>query len=112
MYQLTVKDLQGNILHQPTLATLEEALAMKLDIEAFHNYNFPAHVDEQGILVADFTVEIEDITAKLEQEKINAESLAYLASTDWMIIRESETGVVCPVEIKKARQAARDRIIK
>ena len=38
-------------------------------------------------LRAEYTVEIEDITAQVAQEAINAESLAYLASTDWMVLR-------------------------
>jgi len=64
------------------------------------------------ILPAEFTIEIEDITAQIEQEKINAESLAYLASTDWLILRELDNGTPCPVEIKIASQEARQRIVK
>lgn len=45
------------------------------------------------------------------QEKINMEAQNYLASTDWYIIRELETGVPCPQEIKTARAAARARIV-
>lgn len=40
------------------------------------------------------------------------ESLNYLASTDWYIIRELDTGIKCPEEIRKLRQAAREKIIK
>lgn len=112
MYKLTVKDLQGNILHEPTLETQIEALTMKAEIESFHNYNFPAHEDEQGNLVADFTVEIEDISTKVQQEKVNQEALLFLAQTDWLIIRESETGVKCPDDVKVLRQQARDKVIK
>lgn len=63
-------------------------------------------------LKAEYTVEIEDITAQVAQEVINAEALAYLASTDWMIIREMDAGVPCPAEIKAERAAARARIVK
>lgn len=59
-----------------------------------------------------YQVEYIDISAQVEQEKINAESLAYLASTDWLIIREIDAGVPCPVEIKATRQAMRERIVK
>lgn len=74
-------------------------------------------LDEMGeptgvMLPAEYTVEIEDITAQVAQEAINAEALAYLASTDWMIIREMDSGVACPDDIKVARAAARQRIIK
>ena len=63
-------------------------------------------------LKAEYTVEIEDISAKVEQERINAEALAYLASTDWMVVREIDAGVPCPVEVKAERAAARARIVR
>lgn len=59
-----------------------------------------------------YQVEYIDITAQVEQERINAESLKYLADTDWLIIREVDAGVPCPVEIKATRQLMRERIIK
>jgi type II secretory pathway component PulC len=59
-----------------------------------------------------YTVEYIDISAQVEQERINAESLKYLADTDWLIIREVDAGVPCPVEIKATRQLMRERIIK
>lgn len=59
-----------------------------------------------------YWVEYEDITAQVEQEKINQEALKYLADTDWLIIREIDTGVFCPLEVKQARQEARARIVK
>jgi hypothetical protein len=49
---------------------------------------------------------------KLSQEKINAESLKYLADTDYLIIRELDAGIPCPAEIKAKRAAARAAIIK
>ncbi|HUM41560.1 MAG TPA: hypothetical protein PKI14_01265 [Fervidobacterium sp.] len=61
---------------------------------------------------AEYEIIITDITAQVAQEVINAEALAYLASTDWMIIRESEGGTPCPPEIKALRQAARLRIVR
>lgn len=59
-----------------------------------------------------YQVEYIDISAQVEQDRINSEALAYLASTDWMQIRFTETGVEMPQDIKAARQAARERIIK
>jgi len=59
-----------------------------------------------------YEVEILDITSQLAQEAINAEALAFLASTDWLITKQVETGIACPEEIKAERQAARDRIVK
>ncbi|MFN5251830.1 MAG: hypothetical protein ACK5DE_12355 [Bacteroidota bacterium] len=60
----------------------------------------------------DYTIEIEDITDQVEQERINAEATEYLASTDWMVIREMDAGVPCPAEVKAERAAARARIVR
>lgn len=45
--------------------------------------------------------------AQAEQEAVNTAARAYLASTDWYLVRELETGVPTPQEIKDARQQAR-----
>lgn len=50
--------------------------------------------------------------AQALQADTNAKSLAYLAETDWMVTRFAETGVVIPDDVKAARQAARDAIVK
>lgn len=44
-------------------------------------------VETGVILPAEYQIEIEDITAQIEQEKINAEALAFLASTDFKVLR-------------------------
>jgi hypothetical protein len=49
-------------------------------------------------------------TAAAQQAKTNAEARAYLASTDWYVIRFQETAVAVPADIASARQAARDSI--
>ena len=72
----------------------------------------PAVMQDWVKLRAEYTVEIVDITAQLEQERINREALEYLASTDWLIIRELDAGVACPAEIKQARAEARARIVR
>lgn len=63
-------------------------------------------------LKAEYTISIEDITAQVAQEAINAEALAYLASTDWLIIREVDAGVPCPEDIKQKRAEARAKIVR
>ena len=63
-------------------------------------------------LKAEYTIEIEDITTQIEQERVNQEALAYLSSTDWYIIREIDQGTPCPAEIKAERAAARARIVR
>lgn len=61
---------------------------------------------------AEYSIEIEDITEEVEQQKANAEALAYLAETDWMMIRELENGKPMPEEVKIKRQEARDKVKK
>ena len=46
-----------------------------------------------------------------EQEKLNKNTLDYLHSTDWYVIRFIETGIEIPEAIKEARQAARERFV-
>ena len=47
---------------------------------------------------------------QVEQDAIDTEARAYLASTDWYLVREMETGVPTPQEIKDARQEARLKV--
>ena len=63
-------------------------------------------------LKAEYTVEVTDITAQLAQEQVNRESEEYLKATDWYIIRELDSGVSCPAEIKALRAQARASIIR
>jgi hypothetical protein len=59
-----------------------------------------------------FTTEVEVLTnpTPTQQEIDQQEALKYLASTDWYIIREMDSGVPCPAEIKQLRQAARLKV--
>lgn len=59
-----------------------------------------------------FGVEVTDKTAEKYQEQSNADAIAYLAATDWYIIRELDSGEACPVEIREARAAARANIVR
>jgi hypothetical protein len=59
-----------------------------------------------------YWVEWIDISSQVEQDRINAESLKYLADTDWLIIREVDAGIACPLEIKITRQQMRERIVR
>ena len=53
----------------------------------------------------------EEQKAREEQERINQEARAYLAETDWYVIRAQETGVEVPADILQKRQEARDRVV-
>jgi len=52
----------------------------------------------------------EEIAANAQAET-NANSRAYLASTDWYIVRRAETSEGVPSDIITARAAARDAIV-
>jgi len=82
------------------------------DTGAIVQYAIPARTHKEVKLRAQYLVVIEDISAKVQQEKDNAEALAYLAETDWMIIREVDAGVPCPVDVKAKRAEARAKIVR
>ena len=49
--------------------------------------------------------------AALAQAATNRQARAYLASTDWYVVRFTEVGVAVPSEITTARAAARAAIV-
>ena len=73
----------------------------------------PAVYETQIVLVspAQYTVEIVDITAQLAAEAESVVALAYLAATDYIVIRAMERGEALTVEFKAARDAARLKVI-
>lgn len=79
---------------------------------AVYSEAIPARTHKEVKLRAEYTVEIEDISSKVQQDKDNAEALAYLAETDWMVIREVDAGIPCPVDVKAKRAEARDKIVR
>ena len=44
------------------------------------------------------------------QSEINANARYYLASTDWYVIRQQETGQAIPEDVLSLRQEARERV--
>ena len=67
-------------------------------------------VIELEVIPAEYQVVIEDASVQIQRE-VNAASRAYLAETDWMIIREAEGGTPCSPEIKQLRADARAAIV-
>jgi len=51
-------------------------------------------------------------TAEEIQEETNTRAREFLKSTDWMIIRELETGRACADDIKALRQQKRESIVE
>lgn len=111
-----VDDIEGTYNEEDVLEKFQEIISPEIqevmnDAGEIVQEFVPAVIKKQVKLKAEYSVEITDITAQIEQEKINAESLKYLQDTDWYIIREMDSGVPCPVEIKTARANARSAII-
>ncbi len=99
--------------------TQAEVDAYLAEIEQSQHWGAPALpiVDEMGqptgeMSVPEYSVEVVDVTAEVEQEKVNKECLAYLAETDYLIIRELDNGVKCPEDVKAKRQECRSKIVK
>ena len=53
----------------------------------------------------------EAVAEPTAQEVTNAESMAYLASTDWYASRKADTGEAIPSDIAALRAAAREAIV-
>jgi|ETN01SMinimDraft_1059929.scaffolds.fasta_scaffold42124_2 hypothetical protein len=51
-----------------------------------------------------------EVDAEL-QAKVNSESLAYLSSTDWLLLRELDGGTAMPADIKQLRAEARASVV-
>jgi hypothetical protein len=136
MIKISIKK-QEQITNEGLFPSLEEAQAWLAHHESMKSFGQPKQIVQQQVelspavlaedgsvlqeavtemqeveLSGDYEVIIEDISAKLEQDKINAEAQAFLDATDWMVIRAMEKGEELSPELKAERQAARDRIVK
>lgn len=64
-------------------------------------------------ILAEYTIEIEDVTAQVNQAEINEAALRYLAETDYLVLRSvDDPSKPVSDEVKALRQAARDSIVK
>lgn len=97
MKQVNIKKL-GNITNSASFesdAELQNWLDYHILINSFGRPAvYENRLDENGevetVLVTpaeEYSVEIIDISSQIEQEQINAESQAFLAATDWKILR-------------------------
>lgn len=114
-----IQKADQRVSNQATFATQAEVDAWIVECEAVSAWGYlgnEEYTDEMGQVIParekEYDIQIEDISQAVEQERINAEALAYLASTDWYVSRFSETGVAVPEDVKAARQMARARIVR
>lgn len=59
---------------------------------------------------AEYTIEVEDISAQILAEVEKEQALDYLKATDWYVLRKVETGVDIPAEVAAARSQARVKL--
>ena len=70
----------------------------------------PAVYRRMAQLKKEYVIEVKDITDKVTQQRLNAESQKYLDETDWYVVRQLETGIKIPAEITLKREQARAAI--
>lgn len=89
---------------EDVLEVIQENVQIGVDEENNAIYELQ---DTKVRLKAQFTSEIVDISSQVASEAEQAAARKLLADTDWLIIREMDSGVPCPQEIKDQRAAAR-----
>jgi len=103
---------EKKVIDQEYIAAIPEVMDEQGNIVQAAVPEVPEVSHMEYFLEAEYTIEIFDVTAEMNQEKQNKEALKYLTETDWYIIREMDSGVPCPVDIKQERALARSKIIK
>lgn len=114
-----IQKADQRVSNQATFATQAEVDAWIVECESVSAFGYlgnEEYTNEMDEVVParekEYDIQIEDISAQVSQEQVNADALAYLASTDWMAIREAEGGTAMPEEVKLERQAARSRVVR
>jgi hypothetical protein len=144
MIQITIKKADL-ITNQASFETQEEANSWLSELEGQKAFGEPAHtiqqqieispaeLDEEGnelvpaqfefqevLIPASYEVIIEDITEQLAQHVANKEALAFLANTDWKVLRhrdQQELGIATSLtaeefqDLLQERQMARSAVI-
>lgn len=128
--RVTIKSAQGEYLQHVIFEELSAQEAWLQMLHDTHAWGKPEHQvvvtealydEETGEILeeavyetipAEYTIEIEDIAAQVDQERINNEAQAFLDSTDAFVIRFMETGVEMPEGMSEARQDAREKIVR
>jgi hypothetical protein len=103
---------EADVLEERTVEDTPGTDAVMDDTGAIVQEAMPPKTHREVKLRAEYTVEVVDITEAMALEKLSVEALRYLEATDWYIIREMDSGVPCPVEIKQARAEARTKAVR
>lgn len=78
------------------------------DLDNRHYREVEEFINNGGIVEEEFTAE--QITAR-EILEVNAEAREYLTTTDWYVIRFTETGIEVPADVSTQRTTARLSIV-
>lgn len=98
MFKITIQSkIHGERwLNKDTQAEVDAYIQWCHDTEHWgkNSHIVPAQLDEQGnvvteeyVIPAEYFITVENIADQVRQDQINKESLEFLASTDWMILR-------------------------
>lgn len=118
MYKVLLKNVEKNLEWSATFESLDSAQEW-LSSQIGKPHRLPEREVSTGekdendqpimqLLPAEFTSEIIDISAQVALDLQKSEARKFLADTDWLIIREMDSGVACPADIKLQRQASRE----
>lgn len=110
----------GTVTNAGEFETRELADAWLSKHEGLGTFGAKAHLSEEG-LTEGYIVVIKDMTAELEQAKINEEAQAFLDSTDYKVLKyrdQVDMGLTPDLSVEEfqyllvQRQQARTKIIK
>jgi len=103
---------EKKVIEQEYIAAIAEVMDEQGNIVQAAVPEVPEVSHMEYFLEAEYTIEIQDVTAQVNQQKQNEEALKYLAETDWYIIREMDSGIECPGDVKQLRAEARAKVVK
>lgn len=135
MKQVSIKNkISQTITNQAQFETQAEIDAWVEECEKVEAFGKPQHqieiLDENNqsfepqqfeTIPAEYTIEIEDVTAQVDQERINAEAQAFLDESDYRVLRhygQVSLGIELSLTeeeflvLENERQEARERIIR
>lgn len=90
---------------------LENNEDISLSISVREEVDLMGNVIKIHTLPAEFTSEITDITASVLAQKESVEALEYLKATDYLVLKQLDTGIEYSAEIKALRAAARLKVL-
>lgn len=90
---------------------LENNEDISLSMSVREETDLMGNVTKLHTLPAEFTSEITDITVSVLAQKESVEALEYLKATDYLVLKQLDTGIEYSTEIKTLRAAARLKVL-